>query len=190
MHVFVHSASRAVTQALATIITAAGHQLAMNAETAELALVDHINPSTTALPQCATLYLNDATTTTNSTHEQLTCPLRLQTLIQKLQMYPHTQPIALGADWWLNLQTRSVTHPSSQTHPLTEKECALLAALVRAQPTALTREALLAQVWGVAGAIDTHTLETHIYRLRDKLTAINPTPGDIITDGGAYRWVV
>ena len=87
---------------------------------------------------------------------------------------------------WICKHAASATH--LPLHPLTEKECELLAARVRAQPTAQSREALLAQVWGMASSIDTHTLETHIYRLRAKLETIHPTPGTILTEEGNYRW--
>ncbi|MFN1208601.1 hypothetical protein ACKXGD_16755 [Enterococcus lactis] len=39
----------------------------------------------------------------------------------------------------------------------------------------------------MAEQAETHTLETHIYRLRAKLGAMNPPPGDLVTEDGSYR---
>lgn len=52
---------------------------------------------------------------------------------------------------------------------LTEKETLILKTLVRARPDDVSKEQLLAEVWGFQPDLTTHTLETHIYRLRQKL---------------------
>ena len=52
---------------------------------------------------------------------------------------------------------------------LTEKETAILRFLYRAEDQVVTRETLLAEVWGYNANVTTHTLETHIYRLRQKI---------------------
>ena len=70
---------------------------------------------------------------------------------------------------------------------LTEKEAAILRFLHRAQRQAVPRETLLRDVWGYNANVTTHTLETHIYRLRQK---IEDDPADarlLVTDGGGYK---
>ena len=70
---------------------------------------------------------------------------------------------------------------------LTEKETNILKYLYRAGAKAVSREELLAEVWGYNAGVTTHTLETHIYRLRQK---IEPEPGAariLVTDAGGYR---
>ena len=70
---------------------------------------------------------------------------------------------------------------------LTEKETAILKFLYRAGMRSIARQALLNEVWGYNGAVTTHTLETHIYRLRQK---IEPDPANarlLVTEGGGYR---
>lgn len=52
---------------------------------------------------------------------------------------------------------------------LTEKEAALLLSLLQSRGQAAGREALLREVWRYQNGVDTHTLETHIYRLRQKI---------------------
>ncbi len=70
---------------------------------------------------------------------------------------------------------------------LTEKEAAILKFLYRAGTRAIARQVLLNEVWGYNASVTTHTLETHIYRLRQK---IEPDPANarlLITEGGGYR---
>jgi DNA-binding response OmpR family regulator len=70
---------------------------------------------------------------------------------------------------------------------LTEKETAILKFLYRAGTRPVGRQVLLNEVWGYNAAVTTHTLETHIYRLRQK---IEPDPANarlLVTEGGGYR---
>ena len=70
---------------------------------------------------------------------------------------------------------------------LTEKETAIMRYLYRAGRKPVPREVLLQEVWGYNSAVTTHTLETHIYRLRQK---IEPDPSNsrlLMTDAGGYR---
>jgi DNA-binding response OmpR family regulator len=70
---------------------------------------------------------------------------------------------------------------------LTEKEAAILKFLYRAGTQPVARQVLLNEVWGYNAAVTTHTLETHIYRLRQK---IEPDPTNarlLLTEGGGYR---
>ncbi|MFT8467311.1 MAG: response regulator transcription factor [Acetobacter syzygii] len=70
---------------------------------------------------------------------------------------------------------------------LTEKETAILKFLYRAGTRPVPRQVLLNEVWGYNAAVTTHTLETHIYRLRQK---IEPDPAHaslLVTEGGGYR---
>ncbi len=70
---------------------------------------------------------------------------------------------------------------------LTEKEAAILKFLIRAGTRPVPRQVLLNEVWGYNAAVTTHTLETHIYRLRQK---IEPDPTQsrlLLTEDGGYR---
>jgi len=70
---------------------------------------------------------------------------------------------------------------------LTEKETNILKYLYRAGAKAVSREELLTEVWGYNAGVTTHTLETHVYRLRQK---IEPDPGQarlLLTEAGGYR---
>jgi DNA-binding response OmpR family regulator len=70
---------------------------------------------------------------------------------------------------------------------LTDKETAILKFLYRAAGKSVARQVLLNEVWGYNAAVTTHTLETHVYRLRQK---IEPDPASsrlLLTEGGGYR---
>jgi len=72
---------------------------------------------------------------------------------------------------------------------LTEKEASILKYLYRAGDVMVPRDILLHEVWGYNPAVTTHTLETHVYRLRQKIED-NPSEAQIlVTDSGGYRLV-
>jgi DNA-binding response OmpR family regulator len=70
---------------------------------------------------------------------------------------------------------------------LTNKESQILKYLLRAKAEPVDRATLLADVWGYNSCIATHTLETHIYRRRQKIEADPFNPQLLLTDRGAYR---
>jgi DNA-binding response OmpR family regulator len=70
---------------------------------------------------------------------------------------------------------------------LTEKETSILKYLYRAGEKPVARDELLTEVWGYNAGVTTHTLETHVYRLRQK---IEPDPTNaklLLTEAGGYR---
>jgi DNA-binding response OmpR family regulator len=72
---------------------------------------------------------------------------------------------------------------------LTDKEAAILKYLYRTGSRVISREVLLDEVWGYNAGVTTHTLETHVYRLRQK---IEPDPSSariLVTEAGGYRLV-
>jgi DNA-binding response OmpR family regulator len=70
---------------------------------------------------------------------------------------------------------------------LTEKETAILRYLYRAGRKAVPRDVLLQEVWGYNATVTTHTLETHIYRLRQKIEPDTSRATILMTDPGGYR---
>ncbi len=68
---------------------------------------------------------------------------------------------------------------------LTEKETAILAHLHSAVAP-VSREALLQHVWSYVRDVETHTLETHIYRLRQKIEEDPSAPKILVTQGDGY----
>lgn len=72
---------------------------------------------------------------------------------------------------------------------LTEKEAGILKYLYRASGTAVPRDTLLREIWGYNDEVTTHTLETHIYRLRQKIETA-PESRLLVTESGGYRLAV
>jgi len=72
---------------------------------------------------------------------------------------------------------------------LTEKETAILRFLYRAGQQPVSRETLLQEVWGYNSGVTTHTLETHIYRLRQKIETDATAPALLVTEAGGYKLV-
>jgi DNA-binding response OmpR family regulator len=70
---------------------------------------------------------------------------------------------------------------------LTEKETAILRYLYRAGREVVGRDTLLAEVWGYNAHVTTHTLETHIYRLRQKIEPNPAAAAILITEAGGYK---
>ncbi len=72
---------------------------------------------------------------------------------------------------------------------LTEKETSILKFLYRAGEKVVTRDVLLQEVWGYNSGVTTHTLETHIYRLRQKIEK-DPSQAELlVTETGGYKLV-
>ncbi|MFQ5563246.1 MAG: response regulator transcription factor [Parvularculaceae bacterium] len=73
---------------------------------------------------------------------------------------------------------------------LTEKETSILKFLYRAGGKPVSRDVLLDEVWGYNSGVTTHTLETHVYRLRQK---VEPDPANasiLVTESGGYRLAI
>ena len=83
--------------------------------------------------------------------------------------------------------TKTLTDEAERRIRLTEKETSILKYLYRANGRTVDRDTLLREVWGYNAGVTTHTLETHVYRLRQK---IEPDPANasvLLTEPGGYR---
>jgi len=72
---------------------------------------------------------------------------------------------------------------------LTDKETSILKYLYRQGPKTISRDILLQEVWGYNNRVTTHTLETHIYRLRQKIERDPSNARLLVTEEGGYRLV-
>ncbi len=75
--------------------------------------------------------------------------------------------------------------PQGSKLKLTEKETAILRFLYRANAKVVTRDVLLTEVWGYNANVTTHTLETHIYRLRQKIERDPSNAQILVTESAA-----
>ncbi len=112
-------------------------------------------------------------------------PVRLRDLLAQMQAMLHkpSETLDLGRGFGLQPRQKRLTNGGA-TVGLTDKEAQLLAALAEAGGAGAGRERLLKEVWGIEAALDTHTLETHIYRLRGKFKELSDEDGIVATEGG------
>lgn len=120
-------------------------------------------------------------------------PFRIGTLIDRIHTHlarHNTQndasvPIGVfDLDTIQNLLTRRADGTALR---LTEKETAILQLLHKNKSKTVSRKNMLDEIWGYAHNVETHTLETHIYRLRQKIEKDAATPELLLTDEGGYR---
>ncbi len=109
-------------------------------------------------------------------------PFRFAELIALIDSTPPAGPVGP-----YSFEAGELRAPSGARLKLTEKETAILARLARAHGAAVSREALLRDVWGYGPNMSTRTLETHIHRLRRKLESSPGRPRWLKTEGGGYR---
>jgi DNA-binding response OmpR family regulator len=125
-------------------------------------------------------------------NDYVTKPLRVTALLARLRA--HLRQSELNEDAVLTIGpyafrpgARLLSELSGRKKVrLTDKEAAILKFLYHAR-RAIGRETLLGEVWGYNAAVTTHTLETHVYRLRRKIER-DPTNAEIlVTEPGGYR---
>jgi len=141
-------------------------------------------------PPCAPAGLDEAGAT-----ECLARPFRLGVLLTRLRtllrQFEQTEDaeLAIGPYRFRPAVKQLVDAAAGRTIRLTEKEAAILRYLLRAGAKVTGRDELLGAVWGYNAGVDTHTLETHVYRLRQKLEADPANARILITEPGGYRLV-
>ena len=86
-------------------------------------------------------------------------------------------------------RSKLFVNPKGKKVRLTDKETSILRYLYRAGQQATSRERLLREVWGYNSGITTHTVETHIYRLRQKIEEDAAVPVILVTESSGYRLV-
>lgn len=113
-------------------------------------------------------------------------PIRLAALVQTLkQMAARQECLILGA-YRLDMVQREWHDPDRTAIKLTEKEVEILHYLAQLHPRAASREDILRDVWKYAEGADTHTLETHLYRLRQKIEKNPSVPTIVVSTKQGY----
>jgi len=82
-----------------------------------------------------------------------------------------------------------VNYETNKKIRLTDKETAILKYLYRSGSRVISRDVLLDEVWGYNTGVTTHTLETHVYRLRQKIELDPSNARILVTESGGYRLV-
>jgi DNA-binding response OmpR family regulator len=127
--------------------------------------------------------------------DYVTKPFRLSVLLARLRAHLRQSEHSDDAEFTIGPYTfrpgaKLLLDPSGRKKVrLTEKETAILKYLYRARDRVIGRGTLLGEVWGYNAGVTTHTLETHVYRLRQKIER-DPTRAEIlVTESGGYRLV-
>jgi DNA-binding response OmpR family regulator len=128
-------------------------------------------------------------------NDYITKPFRLNVLLARLraQLRQHEQSedaVFTIGPYTFRPSAKLLTDTGGRKKVrLTEKETAILKFLYRAGDRTIGRDILLNEVWGYNAGVTTHTLETHVYRLRQKIER-DPTNAEIlVTAPGGYRLV-
>ena len=134
-----------------------------------------------------------------SSRDVFTMPVRLGEVLSRLNKYLKGEAIAwiqdeitFGPYCFLPDQgvlTRTDKKKSKSEH-LTEKERDILITLYGQRGGVVDRSDLLGAIWGYKQNVETHTLETHIYRLRQKIEDDPANPQYLLTDGSGYKLAV
>lgn len=121
-------------------------------------------------------------------------PFRFAVLLARIRAHLRQHDGSLDALFQIGSYTfspgaKNLVSEAGDRMRLTEKEAAILRFLYRAGSQVVDRDTLLREVWGYNAAVTTHTLETHIYRLRQKIE-IDPAHAQLlVTEAGGYRLI-
>ncbi|MCB9990208.1 MAG: winged helix-turn-helix domain-containing protein [Rhodospirillales bacterium] len=126
--------------------------------------------------------------------EWLETPLRLGAFLERVRFYCRQNTAIKRCDvqvgpYRLLWDTMMLVAEGRADIRLTEKERDILAVLSRSAGRTVSRHDLLDTVWAYAADIETHTLETHIYRLRQKIEDDPAQPSYVLTEENGYRLV-
>src|SRR2546423_4818369 len=125
-------------------------------------------------------------------NDYVTKPFRFAVLLARIraQLRQHEASedavFAIGP-YTFRPSSKLLVNPKGNKVRLTEKETAILRYLYRAGKRPISREILLQEVWGYNSGVTTHTLETHIYRLRQKVEKDASNPSILVTEAGGYK---
>lgn len=127
-------------------------------------------------------------------NDYVTKPFRFAVLLARLRAQLRTHEQSEDAIFTIGHYTfrpsqKLLTEEDGNKVRLTEKETAIMKYLYRAEQKVISRDELLEQVWGYNSGVTTHTLETHIYRLRQKVEKDPSNARLLVTEGGGYKLV-
>ncbi|MBA4171485.1 MAG: DNA-binding response regulator [Hyphomicrobium sp.] len=127
-------------------------------------------------------------------NDYITKPFKFAVLLARIraQLRQHEQSedavFAIG-HYTFKPASKLLLDERGQKIRLTEKETSILKYLYRAGEKVVSRDVLLHEVWGYNAGVTTHTLETHIYRLRQKIEKDPSSAEILVTETGGYKLV-
>ena len=127
-------------------------------------------------------------------NDYVTKPFRFAVLLARirahLRQHEHSEDAVFKVGpYTFKPSAKLLLRDDSRKIRLTEKETAIIKFLLRSGEQIVGRDVLLQEVWGYNAGVTTHTLETHVYRLRQKIER-DPSHAEIlVTEGGGYKLV-
>ncbi|MCD2182498.1 response regulator transcription factor [Rhizobium sp. GN54] len=127
-------------------------------------------------------------------NDYVTKPFRFAVLLARIRAQLRQHESSEDATFTVGPYTfkpgqKLLTMENGQKIRLTEKEAAIIRYLYRADQKVVTRDVLLEEVWGYNSGVTTHTLETHVYRLRQKIERDPSNAQILVTENGGYKIV-
>ncbi len=119
-------------------------------------------------------------------------PFRFAVLLARIRAHLRNYDVSEDAalrigEYIFKPGSKHLLRPVGAKQRLTEKEAAILKFLYRANTAVVTREVLLRELWGYNSSVTTHTFETHIYRLRQKIEQDPANAQILLTEAGGYK---
>ncbi|WP_417819494.1 response regulator transcription factor [Terasakiella sp.] len=128
-------------------------------------------------------------------NDYITKPFRLGILLARLRAHlrQHEQSedatFKVGPYTFQPASKLLIENETEQKIRLTDKETNIIKFLYRAGGKVVGRDTLLDEVWGYNAGVTTHTLETHVYRLRQKIEKDPSNAQILVTEPGGYKLV-
>ncbi len=127
-------------------------------------------------------------------NDYVTKPFKFNVLLARIRAHLRNHAQSEDAVFKIGQYTfrpsaKLLSGPANTKVRLTEKETSILKFLYRAGDKVVGRDVLLHEVWGYNPAVTTHTLETHIYRLRQKIEKDPAHAKLLVTESGGYRLI-
>ena len=127
-------------------------------------------------------------------NDYVTKPFRFAVLLARirahLRQHEHSEDAVFKVGpYTFKPSAKMLVRDDNRKVRLTEKETAIIKFLLRSGEQIVSRDVLLQDVWGYNAGVTTHTLETHVYRLRQKIER-DPSHAEIlVTEGGGYKLI-
>ncbi len=127
-------------------------------------------------------------------NDYVTKPFRFSVLLARiraaLRQHDQSEDVVFSiGPYVFHPAAKTLEAPEGNKVRLTDKETSILKYLYRQGAKTISRDVLLQEVWGYNNRVTTHTLETHIYRLRQKIERDPSNARLLVTEEGGYRLV-
>ncbi len=159
----------------------------------DLDVMRHLHPKT---PIILLLKEGNNTVRESALNTVMTKPLSLENLLNQIRSSLTLLDNSADGYLYFNqyelrpIEKEIYNERNGETTKLTEKEVAIIKFLYKNKNKIVSKNDLLQEVWGYSPDASTHTIETHIYRLRQKVEHEDTEAQLIMTEDGGYKLVL